>query len=73
MQVQHQSEFEKDRIKSVGISLADNQFGPFELLIDQIDVLSGEDYWQYLNRAHHTPLSDSEPAKLGSDEPKKLE
>lgn len=53
MQVQHQSEFEKDRIKSIGISLADGKFGPFELLIDEINVLSGDDYWEYLNRARN--------------------
>lgn len=51
MQVQHQSEFEKDRIKSVGISIADGKFGPFELLIDEINVLSGDDYWECMNGA----------------------
>lgn len=53
MQVQHQSEFEKDRIKSIGVSLADGKFGPFELLIDEINVLSGDDYWEHLNRARN--------------------
>lgn len=58
VQVQYESEFEKDRIKSVGLSIADGKFGPFDLLIDKIEVLSGSDYFRELENARigHDPL-----------------
>lgn len=51
VQVQYQSEFEKDRIKSIGLSIADGKYGPFDLLIDKIEVLSGYDYFKELEYA----------------------
>lgn len=51
VQVQYESEFEKDRIKSIGISIADGKFGSFDLLIDKIEVLSGYDYVTELEHA----------------------
>lgn len=65
MQVQYQSEFEKDRIKSIGLSIADGKFGPFELLIDKIEVLSGYDYLKELEHARNSketllPTNDPE-------------
>lgn len=58
VQVQYESEFEKDRIKSVGLSIADGKFGQFDLLIDKIEVLSGSDYFRELENARvsHEPL-----------------
>lgn len=51
VQVQYQSEFEKDRIKSIGLSISDGKFGPFDILVDKIEVLSGYDYFTELEHA----------------------
>lgn len=66
VQVQYESEFEKDRIKSVGISIADGKFGSYELLVDKIEVLSGYDYVKELEyaRTHNDMLlPDTEEIK----------
>lgn len=72
VQVQYQSEFEKDRIKSIGLSIADGKFGPFDILIDKIEVLSGYDYFAELEHARVSnetllPLSNDENTKKLSE------
>lgn len=72
VQVQYQSEFEKDRIKSIGVSIADGKFGPFNLLIDKIEVLSGYDYFTELEHARVSnetllPVSNDDNFKKLSD------
>lgn len=72
VQVQYESEFEKDRIKSIGLSIADGKFGPFDLLIDKIEVLSNYDYFTELEHARVSkdPLL---PNFNDINDPKKLE
>ena len=70
VQVQYQSEFEKDRIKSIGVSIADGKYGPFDLLVDKIEVLSGYDYFTELEHARVS--KESLLSANGSEEQKKL-
>lgn len=56
VQIQYEAEFEKDRIKSVGLSLADGQHGPFDLLVNKIEVLSGYDYYQEMKQARNSNI-----------------
>ena len=71
VQVQYQSEFEKDRIKSIGLSIADNKFGPFDLFIDKIEVLSGYDYFTELE--HSRISNDPLLPQKDNDDLKKIE
>lgn len=72
VQVQYQSEFEKDRIKSVGLSIADGKFGPFELLVDKIEVLSGYDYFTELEQSRVSKETLLPTSNADNDAIKKL-
>lgn len=39
--IQHQSSLDRTKVKTVGIGLLDNQFGPYSLFIDSISVERG--------------------------------
>ncbi|ODV84930.1 hypothetical protein CANARDRAFT_199592 [[Candida] arabinofermentans NRRL YB-2248] len=67
VQVQYQGEFEKDRIKSIGISISDGKPGEFSLLIDKIEVLSGVDYLERLGEARNRTTVDDDVFLKGDE------
>lgn len=70
VQVQYYGEFERDRIKSVGISIADRKFGPYDLLIDTVECLAGEDYLREMQRSRHDGASKR---RLSASDVRRLE
>lgn len=51
VQIQYYGEFERDRVKSVGLSISDKIFGPFNLLIDRIECVGGITYLNQMNQS----------------------
>ncbi len=51
VQIQYYGEFERDRVKSVGLSISDKIFGPFNLLIDRIECVGGVTYLEQMNQS----------------------
>lgn len=69
MQVQYYGEFERDRIKSVGLSISDGTFGPFDILVDQIECVGGDDYRDLMREARtkeRKMISETEKRRIES-------
>ncbi|KAG7691568.1 hypothetical protein KL930_005198 [Ogataea haglerorum] len=64
IQIQYDEEFEKDRVRSVGLSIADKKFGEYSLLIDTIECLYGDEYAQKLTQARNNPLLQSNDSMI---------
>ncbi|QPG75235.1 hypothetical protein FOA43_002585 [Brettanomyces nanus] len=60
VQIQYYEELERDRVKSIGLSISDGIFGPYDLLIDKVECVGGEVYMKLMrdSRQHTEELQE---------------
>ncbi|VEU20713.1 DEKNAAC101573 [Brettanomyces naardenensis] len=72
VQIQYYGEFERDRIKSVGLSISDGIFGPYDLLVDKIECIGGDAYMKLMVESRHSEererLEEIDVKKLSDDD-----
>lgn len=64
--IQHQSPMDRTKVKTIGIGLLDNQFGPYSLFIDNIKVAKGDEEDVAKRRKRESDALDNLDAFEGS-------